>query len=522
MASVFDVNSVLYFGNRPPGRVRRRLLLWPMWMYRVSAPEVRSREINLFEKAILRLAQTGVTEVERVAGLLEIDPHLVAHIQAELEGRRLLASGQPTSDALAILEEESEEQERIVVGHVFQDPWTRELWPRFICRLSWAEAKPPAPSERLLASVFVDDRSEGVRAMLVRTDGAAEPALPEPYQIVTASRRHRMSERSLRDPASRRKHQRIDDMEEEDALMDQRDVSSNVIARISMIDPQPVGIYVAVMVYVPEEPDEGLLWQSWDPFGLGTSQRLRQRIAQRMEESPDLRKWVNGLITDEVKQATTSYRAQVSRMERAAKDFVEDRLTTAVLLEPQVYEHLVAMQRTMDEARAEEFHFLDKLEKVAVEAQKAVEAMLQSLARRHSTIDAWRLVSKRDHEQRRLTLFKAAQQLCFNPIPEGICWCDDVRQLQKAAEKHNQSLRLMLQAALLAATQTTDHPLRMVAERMPDFLDRLLQLIATRNKGAHATRKRWSASDIEALIETTYSAVAALLGQYPMGGSDDV
>ncbi len=63
MAALFQLDSsVLYFGPRLPSGVRysqRKFLLWPALMYRVVAPEVRPRLVNILQKAVQK---SGVNE----------------------------------------------------------------------------------------------------------------------------------------------------------------------------------------------------------------------------------------------------------------------------------------------------------------------------------------------------------------------------------------------------------------------------------------------------------------------------
>ena len=80
MALLFKREApVLHFGPRLPKdpstnqRMRwseRRFVLWPALMYRVVAPEVRDRELNVLQKAVLGMCRAGTTNVQRIGDRL--------------------------------------------------------------------------------------------------------------------------------------------------------------------------------------------------------------------------------------------------------------------------------------------------------------------------------------------------------------------------------------------------------------------------------------------------------------------
>src|SRR5690349_7463447 len=134
---------VLHFGPRLPKDMRwseRRFVLWPALMYRVVAPEVRDRQLNVLQKTVLGMCRAGVTTVDRIGARLHIHPDLAELVALELHRRGLLGTnGLPTDKGHELFEVETLEASRMVAGHVFQDPWTGDLWPRFIENLDYVE-----------------------------------------------------------------------------------------------------------------------------------------------------------------------------------------------------------------------------------------------------------------------------------------------------------------------------------------------------------------------------------------------
>ena len=132
MASTFRRDaSVLHFGPRLPKGMRwsqRRFVLWPALMYRVVAPEVRERQVNVIQKAVLGMCRAGTTSAQRIGDRLRIHSDLAALVYVELQERGLLdREGLPTQKGRDLFEEETLESHKLVTGHVFQDPWSGDL-----------------------------------------------------------------------------------------------------------------------------------------------------------------------------------------------------------------------------------------------------------------------------------------------------------------------------------------------------------------------------------------------------------
>ncbi|MBP9825981.1 MAG: hypothetical protein KBF21_17265, partial [Thermoanaerobaculia bacterium] len=144
MAALFQLDSpVLHFGPRLPAGVRysqRKFLLWPALMYRVVAPEVRPRRVNILQKAVLGMCRAGITFPPRIGEKLRIHADLATLILSELLQRGLIKpDGLPTPAGNEVFEDEALDMRPPVTGHVFQDPWSGDLWPRFVQRLDYAE-----------------------------------------------------------------------------------------------------------------------------------------------------------------------------------------------------------------------------------------------------------------------------------------------------------------------------------------------------------------------------------------------
>src|SRR5215207_7626875 len=94
----------------PRGRSRyvagtQQWLLWPAFVYRVVAPRVRARTLNVFQRAVLSAIAAGISTPARLAELLCLEVELVEQVVADLRASRLLdRSGRvPSADGRAAL-----------------------------------------------------------------------------------------------------------------------------------------------------------------------------------------------------------------------------------------------------------------------------------------------------------------------------------------------------------------------------------------------------------------------------------
>src|SRR5215468_2310027 len=94
---------ILQFSRRPRSE-RRICVLWPAWTYRVIAPALQERGLDLFERAVLALCRAGVRQPDRIGGLLGLDPRLCAHIVDRAQATGLLDDQRgPTAGGLQAL-----------------------------------------------------------------------------------------------------------------------------------------------------------------------------------------------------------------------------------------------------------------------------------------------------------------------------------------------------------------------------------------------------------------------------------
>ena len=211
-----------------------------------------------------------------LATVFRIHPDLAALVYVELQERGLLnREGLPTQKGRDLFEEETLESHKLVTGHVFQDPWSGDLWPRFVERLDYVELQqnPNNGFPDLVLGSKGKPRRE--RAFMVLPGNLALPPAPSASEIVHVTRRHR---------SALRRSESYEGTDEDDTFAH---AGSLVLERVSLVDDRPTPVFVTSFIYLPESGDLAGEWHACDPFGLGVSPALRRALEREMRASSD-------------------------------------------------------------------------------------------------------------------------------------------------------------------------------------------------------------------------------------------
>ena len=211
------------------------------------------------------MCRAGVTSPVRVGEKLRIHPDLAELIMKELLQRALIKpDGLPTAAGNEVFEDEALDMRPPVTGHVFQDPGSGELWPRFVQRLDYVELdRRDNGFPDLILGTKGKPRRE--RAFMCRPVDDAVPPSPDVRQILRATHRHKSA---LRNSESF-------EVPEDDEQMS-LDVGT-ALQRISLVDDAPTPVFLTTFIYLAENENTGE-WHACDPFGLGESPVLRRAI----------------------------------------------------------------------------------------------------------------------------------------------------------------------------------------------------------------------------------------------------
>lgn len=508
---------VLNFGPKHHARWRtRKYVLWPAFAYRVVAPRVRRRKLNVLQRAIMGLCRAGLYRADVIAEHLSIHIDLAALIVAELSDLSYLdALGLPTERGMRVLEDDAVEAEDMVAGYVFQDPWKGDLWPRFVESLDYCELRYRAhgfPS--LLFGSTGKQRSE--QAFMVLPRSQLSPLTPSAKAIVEAVRSHRSGLRFK------------DAIENDDEFSGDFTASGVQIERVSFIEEDPQAVFLMTYLYVPESESGALDWFACDPFGIGRSARLRRRVEEAMRDDPNLFSLVNTLVGETLHLRYSDQRQWQEAIEMQAAFEVGRQLAVNVREHPS-FEHLLAMESARLEMRALGEGCPERKIKEAMRCGlKVLESVFAAMTRANPLGDVWKRVYVRRFDQKRqawiliqepdrevleATYRGAIRDVGFSePIPESLLKVPPGQVRSVADYGQLWRLRPLLAATLLLAQADPTHPMRGAAQTDAHLLAKLEDIASTGGGAGHADGGSVSVEEAENIVNKTYAAVSTLLG----------
>ncbi|TLM67374.1 MAG: hypothetical protein FDZ69_04580 [Deltaproteobacteria bacterium] len=487
MAFDFQRNSPVH-NFRPRAHVpfdKRQHLLWPAWRYQVVAPEPRDKVLNVFQKAVLGMCRIGIVNREKVGGRLHLHPDLVAKIMLELQMKALVDShGIPTQKGLDLLAHETIEDHKTVVGYVFQDPWSGQLWPRFV-------------EQSKLDSVNLQYGEKGFPILVLGTKGKpylqptymhlpkalGPPQTPEAAEIVTVTRRHNRAARYSDADENMRG--------ENDGEEDSTPISSSCLDRVSMVEDKPTPCFLNTYIYLPQAEMDVWDWYACDPFGLGVSARLKKRIEEQLPDYPGLRTTLDRLVGEKNRDRLEDQRKWHREIEVDARAKAISRLG-ATLEQLPFFEVVVEM-----ECCRQEVELLDescpkhKFRDTLNAARRVLEGVFGHMLAMFPDEQVWRALYKDEKNWQHAEYVKkvynsSASSMGFvTPLPASLAVAkpSDIKAVSSSGKVWK--LRAAIVVSMLSAARVDSHPLRSAAKRCPDLLERLASITDVVNDAAH-------------------------------------
>ncbi len=111
----------------------QQTILWPVYGWRIAAPQVTDRQLDLLQLTSLRLARAGIISHQEQAKLMGQHKDFLFNVMMDLKNQDYLDNhGRLTEKGEKILQQEGEgEEERTSYGWIFQDATAGELLPFF-------------------------------------------------------------------------------------------------------------------------------------------------------------------------------------------------------------------------------------------------------------------------------------------------------------------------------------------------------------------------------------------------------
>ena len=487
--------------RRHAGNVRNwEYLLWPALAYRVVSPAPADEDLNFLQKAVLGLCAAGCRSPEELSAQLHIHQDLTALILEELRRRRLIDREGVTERAAAKLRvTDLGLSDAIVAGWVFQDPWTGDLWPRFVTTLDYCqtEADNDGFVTLLLGSTGNPRRHRAFMQLPPRETGISRPT---PVQVLRAAEAHRRSLRRVRDSQI---------SQDETSPTD-----TKRLEKIAFIEPQPRPVFLMTSLYLAEAGNLGDDWYVCEPFGFDPSAKFRTDLELRMRESQGLLGTLQRLLARSVHSDVEQYRAWKDRLREDAELKVDLSLTIAAR-KLMAYPHLVELEIGLEEAATDASPYV--LRRIGGACRAALEALFRELASQYplrGLANALYIGNTPNRNRQFIqecyrTAAKSAGIVGELPLsflkvkPEhikAVCDYDDAWRLRPS-----------ITATILLAARQPDHPLRVAVQRVPDLLHRLEKVAEMSGDAVHARDITFTLDELQASVRTVYQAISILM-----------
>lgn len=449
-------------------------VLWPVHAYRVQYAEARGKTLNLFQRAVLGLARAGCRDAHEMSTLLGLHPQMVLLILAQCNSQGWIDSqGMPTTNGLALLDEEEDRSIDLKAGVLFRDAISGAFWPRIVSMDGLREIESLAqPDER---PVFKLSRAEGgdVRPHVF----SARQDLPAPFdsrEIQEAYRAYRLDHFNARQLYGGQ-------------------AGPQVKAQgIELMHEQAEPMYVLTWV-TPDEAGERP-WRLCDPFALRQQvpwlddsfdsllgQPRQQRLARRLARM---------IGKPQAEQQTVKEWVQQLEQELDLELLTEHPWAGREKLIGRYFRVLSWRMRMIEQAFGRH-----ELESALTDAQKLCEAVCQWIVRRYPvSTDVIPHVQYRDRELNE-RLLEATDLPALTPGLIRTLASQDTKKVRDVLRGRQESLKAMLFAALLTTLEVPEHPFRRLTPEAL-ALDRLLKLANLRNEATHASGKEFHMTEV--------------------------
>lgn len=507
-------STVLSFGPRAHVRVsikEREYLLWPVWLYQVVAPRIRPRQLNVLQKAALGLTRSGVMKVDEISGPLAIHPDLAALICFELQQKSLLRSDLSiTQRGIEVLYDETIDSHEMVTGYVFQDPWSGELWPRFVDRLDYCETESVENgADRILLGS--SGKPYYRPAFRVFPSASGLPTAPTSRDIVRAAEQH---QKAANESAT--------------DLAGDRDVAAFMVGekiqRASAINDRGEAVFLLTFLYSPSGDGCDGEWHVSDPFGLGSSIPLRRSVEQHAATNRGLGERPRRIIKNSLHDSFDNYRNWIEQVRQDAALTLDSALTLSIR-RFRGYDDLLAMEVANKQAELGGSFSQESVRSIATAARRVLEAAFKEIAERFPLQGIWKqcYVSQngRDYPitDKEFLVAKyngAAAAVGFaTPLPLALTYVKPSQIRAVSDYDDTWRLRPLFMATLLAARDSTDHPLRSAAVSRPTLPSDIENIASMGGSAAHHGSTALGLESVSTLVTSVYRTVGLLTGLAP-------
>jgi hypothetical protein len=282
---------------------------------------------------------------------------------------------------------------------------------------------------------------------------------------------------------------------------------------IYLVSEEPELFYVTTIVYIPNYELHKVEWYVSDPFGLGASPWLRKWIDQQVKLDSNLRNYIEGFINECLGDGFDTQKKEEDHfaLEMIASEVINQRLGGKIE-QSKILDLLSAMERTYQETLLYAGSPpKDKLEDVLIKAGKVIEALFRFLNENYQRKKAWKIYNIPERQSRFEILNEIAKNLGFTtPLPYSLSGISPT-EIRRALESGGGALGERVVATILVAHYEAGHPIRNIANIMPNLFSKIATLMHLRGMSAHDTDSEISPELVLEQRENTYQIIALIL-----------
>lgn len=509
--NAFDkIDAILNFGV-PRKTEGVEYLLWPVLAYRLTAPLRRvNSQSNPLERALLGLVRSGISDLAKISDLLGLAPELARHIARTLiVDTALDAQMRLTEHGRQLLDEFDDVQSRrAATGWIFQDPWTGELWDKFVLDLPTV---PFVVEKELGGRSFpkIDLGTEGkpfnTSPWLIKPK-SADVGQPQAADILRSV--------TLVDERDNEPNDNYAVNAEYGDGSGNRSSSKRGVAEVTYLDAAPEAMYCVTALKVQLNSRNGDAWRIFDPFMPQTeSIRMRRALTLRLDAYPFIAERLAKLLGLQNDSQATSFVEFIRGADAAAEMQIQARFG-ALADKFGMKDRLVELAKKLQIMQA----IKEDPEPVLLECGKTVERLMKWLLKEYQA----RKIADVLNLQRGQKCFKLLNMdveaniktLGYSEVPKALLTVDQSK-LNHALIKGTGSLMPLTLAAVLTALAEDKHPLKVLAVSHPSLLAEIAAISDGRNPSAHDSEKSGSPNQLIAhahnLAENTFDLVKMVL-----------
>lgn len=459
---------ILYFNPTAwPNKVaKNKFLLWPAYGFRIAAPVPRPHHLNLFQKYVLAMLQAGVQHPPEIGQLLGLSPELIGYILTELTQLNLSdEQGNLTKLGKEFLKQESLQNQELASGYIFQDPFTGKFWPRFVEQLEFAELEYD-DKQRIYLLLGSNSSPRHERAFRVLFDkNICFP--PKSEEIVEICTKHWNEVAHFKKLRSRETGETENNYPLTFPIQ---------LSQIALISKQAIACFLTTYIYLPQSAQVSPMWQICDPFGLGQQNWFREIVEQQSIQDENLKNFIQDMFSD-AQQANHEHVDVFTQNYENSLNQVYTRLP-GIKISDEILSALADMELIVDEIRHTDLHVaLGKIKDTITKFQIVLLSLFQYIQKQFPLDKMWlnQVLTNYDSTYNTKILDQTAKSLNFL-LTESSQLPDCLRNVQfydiQQICDHSiaETLPAQVIASLLATSNHWQHPLRSVANQMPDLL----------------------------------------------------